>query len=156
MSRSIRKITVARNFSHTFGLVLILLGLTPTIVVLSNAWISGVSFLDLSALYQFLWTNRFYIGFGIGFELIYPIIAGVATILSGVSLLARKTERIEEVTVITENLAATLECTNCGHRWEEDFPKPQLQAIGFPQNRRISRRKCLACGKFTRPKIVAI
>ena len=156
MPRSMRKITVARNSNHTFGLVLTLLGLTPIIVVLSSAWASGVSFLDLSALYGFLWTNRFYIGFGIGFELIYLIIAGAVTIFLGVFLLARKTERIEEVSVITEDSTVTLECTNCGHRWKEHFLKTQLQSMGFPQNRMISRRKCLVCGRFTRPKIISI
>lgn len=156
MSRSIRRLVVARNSSRVFGLILTLLGLTPIIVVLLNAWTSGVSFLDLSALYEFLWTARFYIGFGIGFELIYVIIAGTVTVLVGIFLLARKTEEIEELTVVTEGMTVTLECTVCKHRWKEDFSKTQLQSMGFPQNRTISRRKCLDCGRFTRPKIVRI
>ena len=156
MPRSIRKIRVAQNSSHIFGLVLTLLGLTPIIVVLLNAWTSGVSFLDLSALYDFLWANRFYIGSGIGFELIYVIIAGTVTIILGVLLLARKTEQIEELTVITEDLTVTVECTVCKNRWKEHFSKKQLQSMGFPQNRTISRRKCLVCGRFTRPKIISM
>ena len=156
MPRSIRRIRVAQNSSHIFGLVLTLLGLTPIIVVLLNAWTSGVSFLDLSALYDFLWANRFNMGFGIGFELVYVIIAGIVTILIGVLLLARKTEQIEELTVITEDLTVTLECTVCKNRWKEHFSKKQLQSMGFPQNRTISRRKCLVCGRFTRPKIISI
>ncbi len=156
MPKNIRRIRVARNSSHVFGWVLTLLGLTPIIVVLLNAWTSGVSFLDLSALYDFLWTNRFNIGFGIGFELVYAIIAGAAIALIGVLLLARKREQIEELTVTTEDLTVTLECTVCKNRWKEHFQKEQLQSMGFPQNRTISRRKCLACGRFTRPKIIRI
>ena len=156
MPRSIRKIRVAQNSSHIFGLVLTLLGLTPIVVVLLNAWTSGVSFLDLSALYDFLWANRFYIGSGIGFELIYVIIAGAVTTFLGVFLLARKREEIEELTVITEDLEVTVECTVCKHRWKEPFSKTQLKSMGFPQNRTISRRKCVVCGRFTRPKIASI
>jgi len=156
LSRSVRKIIVVQSSSHIFGLVFTLLGLTPIIVVLSNAWASGVSFLDLSLLNGFLWTNRFNVGFGIGFKFIYLIIAGAVMILLGVYLLARETERIEEVTVITEDVTVTLECTNCGYRWNEYFPKTQLESMGFPRNRTISRRKCLVCGRFTRPKIMRI
>ena len=151
-----RKIMVARNSSQILGLVLTVLGLTPIIVVLLNAWASGVSFLDLSALYGFLWTNRFYIGFGIGFELIYVVIVGTVIIVSGLALLARRTRQIEEVTVVTDDLTVTLECTVCSHRWKEHFSETQLQAMGFPQNRTISRRRCQACRKFTRPKIIGI
>lgn len=147
---------VARNSNQILGLVLTVLGLTPIIVVLLNAWVSGVSFLDLSALYGFLWTNRFYIGFGIGFELIYVVIVGTVVIISGLALLARRTRQIEEVTVVTDDLTVTLECTVCRHRWKEHFSEAQLQAMGFPQNRTISRRRCQACRKFTRPKIIGI
>ena len=147
---------VARNSNQILGLVLTVLGLTPIIVVLLNAWTSGISFLDLSALYAFLWTNRFYIGFGIGFELIYVVIVGMVIIISGLALLARRTRQIEKVTVISDDLTVTLECTVCRHRWKEHFSEAQLQAMGFPQNRTISRRRCQACRKFTRPKIIGI
>ncbi len=147
---------VARNSSQILGLVLTVLGLTPIIAVLLNAWTSGISFLDLSALYGFLWTNRFYIGFGIGFELIYLVIVGTVIIISGLALLARRTRQIEEVTVVTDDLTVTLECTVCKNRWKEHFSEAQLQAMGFPQNRRISRRRCEACRKFTRPKIIGV
>ena len=147
---------VARNPNQILGLVLTVLGLTPIIVVLLNAWTSGVSFLDLSALYGFLWTNRFYIGFGIGFELIYLVIVGTVIVISGLALLAHKTRQIEEVTVVTDELTVTLECTVCRHQWKEHFSEAQLQAMGFPQNRTISRRRCQACRKFTRPKIIGI
>lgn len=156
MPRSTRQVMVARNSSQILGLVLTVLGLTPIIAVLLNAWTSGISFLDLSALYGFLWTNRFYIGFGIGFELIYVVIAGTVAILLGVFLLARKTQEIEELTVITDDLAITLECTVCKHRWKEHFSKTQLKSMGFPQNRTISRRQCSVCGRFTRPKITSL
>jgi hypothetical protein len=147
---------VAQNPRQILGLVLTVLGLTPIIIVLLNAWTSGISFLDLSALYGFLWANRFYIGFGIGFELIYLFIIGTVVIISGLALLARRTKQIQEVTVVTDDLAVTLECTVCKHRWKEHFSETQLQAMGFPQNRTISRRRCQACRKFTRPKIMGI
>lgn len=147
---------VARNSNQILGLVLTVLGLTPIIVVLLNAWTSGVSFLNLSDLYGFLWANRFYIGFGIGFELIYVVIVGTVLIISGLALLAYGTRQIEEVTVVTDDLTVTLECTVCRHRWKEHFSEAQLQAMGFPQNRRISRRRCETCRKFTRPKIIGI
>ena len=156
MPRSMRRIIVARNSSRILGWVLTLLGLIPIIVVLLTAWTSGVSFLDLSALFEFLWINRFYIGFGIGFELIYVVIAGAVTTFLGFFLLARKREEIEELTVITEDLEVTVECTVCKHRWKEPFSKTQLKSMGFPQNRTISRRKCVVCGRFTRPKIASI
>jgi len=156
LSRTVRKIVIARNSTRIFGLVFTSLGLASIIVALSNAWASGVSFLDLSTFNEFLWTNRFHIGFGIEFELIYLIIAGAVTILLGVSLLARRTERIEEVTVITDDVTATLECTVCGYRWKEIFSETQLESMGFPRNRKISRRKCPACGRFTRPKIMEV
>jgi len=147
---------VARNPNQILGLVLTVLGMVPIVVVLLNAWMSGVSFLDLSALYGFLWTNRFYIGFGIGFELIYLVIVGMVIIISGLALLARRMRQIEEVTVVTDDLTVTLECTVCKHRWKEHFSEAQLQAMGFPQNRTISRRRCQACRKFTRPKIIGV
>jgi len=147
---------VARNSSQILGLVLTVLGLTPIIAVLLNAWTSGISFLDLSALYGFLWTNRFYIGFGIGFELIYLVILGTIIIILGLALSARRTRQIQEVTVVTDDLTVTLECTVCKHRWKEHFSEAQLQAMGFPQNRTISRRRCEGCRKFTRPKIIGV
>ncbi len=156
MPRSIRKTMVARDSNQILGLVLTVLGLIPIVVVLMNAWTSGVSFLDLSALYRFLWTNRFYIGFGIGFELIYLVIVGTVIIISGLALLARRMRQIEEVTVVTDDLTVTLECTVCKHRWKEHFSEAQLQAMGFPENRTISRRRCQSCRKFTRPKIIGI
>lgn len=151
-----RRITFARNSKNILGLVLTVFGLAPIIVVLSNAWISGVSFLDLSALYSFLWENSFFIGSGIGIEVIYIVMAGIVTTIFGLYMLARKTERIEEVTVITEDLPVTLECTVCKHRWNERFSKTQLKSMGFPQNRTVSRRKCRSCGRFTRPKIMGM
>jgi hypothetical protein len=156
LARSIRRIIVARNSSRIFGWVLTLLGLTPIIVALLAAWTSGVSFLDLSALYDFLWANPFSIGFGIEFELIYIIVAGTVATILGVFLLARKREEIEELTVVTDDLTVTLECTVCKYRWKEYFSKTQLNSMGFPQNRTISRRKCDICGRFTRPKITSI
>ncbi|MDH5782756.1 MAG: hypothetical protein OEZ35_03720 [Candidatus Bathyarchaeota archaeon] len=156
MPRSTRQVMVARNSSQILGLVLTVLGLTPIIAVLLNAWTSGISFLDLSALYGFLWTNRFYIGFGIGFELIYLVILGTIIIILGLALSARRTRQIQEVTVVTDDLTVTLECTVCKHRWKEHFSEAQLQAMGFPQNRTISRRRCEGCRKFTRPKIIGV
>ena len=147
---------VAQNPSQVLGLVLTVVGLTPIIAALLNAWTSGISFLDLSALYEFLWTTRFHIGFGIGFELIYLVILGTIIIISGLALLARRTRQIQEVTVVTDDLAVTLECTVCRNQWTEHFSEAQLQAMGFPQNRRISRRRCDACRKFTRPKIIGV
>jgi hypothetical protein len=154
LSRSVRKTMIVQSPARISGLVLTFSGLAFIIAVLSNAWASGVSFLDLSAFNEFLWTNRFNIGFGIEFELVYLIIAGAVTILLGVSLLARRTERVEEVTVITDDVTVTLECTVCGYQWKEIFSETQLEFMGFPRNRKISRRKCPACGRFTRPKIV--
>jgi len=156
LSRSTRKITVVQNSTRIFGLALTFFGLASIIVILSNAWASGVSLLDLSELNGFLWTNHFNIGFGIEFEFIYLIITCAVTISLGVSLLARKTQRIEEVTIIREDATVTLECTYCGHYWKEHFSKTQLYSMGFPQNRRISRRRCRVCGRFTRPKIISI
>jgi len=147
---------VERNSSQILGLVLTILGLAPIIAILLNAWTSGISFLDLSALYDFLWITRFNIGFGIGFELVYLVILGTIIIISGLVLLARRTKQIQAVTVVTDDLTVTLECTVCKNRWTEHFSEEQLQAMGFPQNRRISRRRCEACRKFTRPKIIGI
>jgi hypothetical protein len=151
-----QRITFTRNPGRIFGLILILLGLAPILIGLSNAWASGISFLNLTVLYEFLWENRFNAGFGIEFELFYLFIAGVVTIVLGVFMLARKTERIEETTVIAEELTVTLKCTNCNYQWKEEFSKEQLKAMGFPQNRTISRRRCPDCRIFTRPKITQI
>ena len=147
---------VERNSSQILGLVLTILGLAPIIAMLLNAWASGISFLDLSALYDFLWTSRFNIGFGIGFELIYLVIPGAIVVVAGLALLARRRREIQEMTVVTDELSVTLECTVCKNRWAEDFSEAQLQAMGFPQNRRISRRRCEACRKFTRPRIIGV
>ena len=156
LSRSVRKTMIIQSPTRISGLVLTFLGSSFIIAVLSYAWASGVSFLNLSAFNEFLWTNRLNTGFGIQFELIYLIIAGAVTILLGVSLLARRTERIEEVTVITDDVTTTLECTVCGYQWKEIFSQTQLESMGFPRNRTISRRKCPVCGRFTRPKIVEV
>jgi hypothetical protein len=150
------KIIFARKSGRIFGLILTILGLVPIVIALSNAWISGVSFLNLSVLYEFLWTNYFDAGFGVKFELFYLVIAGVAAIILGVFLFMHKTEHIEEMVVVVDDLTVTLKCTNCSHEWKERFSKAQLQAMGFPQNRTISRRRCPNCKKFTRPKITQI
>jgi hypothetical protein len=151
-----QKITITRNPGRIIGLILTILGLTPIIIALSNAWASGISFLNLTDLYEFLWANRFNAGFGIQFALIYLFIAGMGIIILGVFMIARKTEHIEEVTVVAEDLTVTLKCTNCSYRWKEEFSKAQLNAMGFPQNRTISRRRCPDCRIFTRPKIIQI
>jgi hypothetical protein len=151
-----KKIVSVRNSSRIYGLTLTIVGVIPILVALANAWMSGVSFLNLSVLYEFLWINRFTLGLGIEFELFYLVIAGAVTSFLGVFLLARRTQRIEEMTVIAEDLTVTVECTNCSDRWKEDFSKKQLQSLGFPQNRRIARRRCPTCGKFTRPRITTI
>ena len=154
LSRSVRKTMIVQNPTRISGLILTFVGLAFIIAVLSNAWASGVSFLDLPMFNEFLWTTGFNIGFGIQFKLVYLVIAGAITILLGVSLLARRTERIEEVTIITDDVTTTLECTVCGYRWNEIFSETQLDSMGYPRNRTISRRKCVVCGRFTRPKIV--
>lgn len=151
-----QRITITRNPGRILGLVITLLGIAPIIIAFSNAWSSGISFLNLSALYEFLSANHFNAGFGIEFELFYLIIAGTAIIVLGVFLLARKTEHIEERTVIAEELTVTLQCANCSYRWKEEFSKAQLKSMEFPQNRTISRRRCPNCRRFTRPKIIQI
>jgi hypothetical protein len=150
------KITSIRKSGRIIGIILILLGLAPIIISLLNAWISGISLLNLSVLYEFLWTNYFDVGFGIRFELFYLVIAGVAVIIIGVFLMARETEQVEETVIRVDDMGVTLKCTNCSFEWKERFSKAQLQAMGFPQNRRISRRRCPGCRKFTRPKITEI
>lgn len=156
MSTRRQEIVVRKHSNRALCGVLTLAGLTPVVVVLLNAWVSGVSLLDLSELHRFLWTNRFYLGFGFGFELFYLVIAGIIAAFSGVSLLARKTPHIERRIVVADDVAVTLKCANCGSRWTEYLPKTQLKLMGFPRNRMISRRRCHECGRFTRPRIVGL
>jgi hypothetical protein len=148
-----RMTIIKKKTGHALGLLLCIIGIILLLILVWKWWDIGVFasqdvLSDLIASFQTEYTD---VDLGIGLRLIHYTILGVVLLAIGsVILLARR----EKVTV-TEEVTVLLQCPYCKHGWRESMSKSQLKAMGYPQVRTLSRRKCPKCAKFIRPKIAA-
>jgi hypothetical protein len=138
-----------KKTGYGLGLSLCIIGIILLLVVVWKWWDSGVFASPdvISALSASL-TD---VSFGLGLTLGYYIIIGVVLLGIGSAILLLRREKVS----VTEGLTVVLECPLCKHHWRESMSKSQLKAMGYPEVRTISRRKCAKCAKFIRPKITS-
>jgi len=158
LSGTFRKMVVEKTSRYRTGLFILVLGLLS----LSGSLI--LAYLDFTG----TWTGGTWksdiisvlteprddqpISLGVGLRLVHYLIAGLAlTFLGGGLTLSamRIMPLIEEVTI-------TLMCTSCKNRWNESIARTSLESMGYPRVKSLSRRRCSKCGRFIRPRIVAV
>ena len=140
-----------KKTGYGLGLALCIIGTILLLVVIWKWWDAGVfaspdvlSALSTSFLKEF--TD---ISLGVGLRILHYIVIGVGLIGIGTAILLLRREKV----AVTEGLTVTLECPLCKNQWHESLSKSNLDAMGYPEARTLSRRKCSKCGKFIRPKI---
>jgi len=136
-----------KKTGYGLGLSLCIIGIILLLVVVWRWWDAGVFASPdvLSALSASL-TDA---SFGLGLALGYYIIIGVVLLGIGSAILLLRREKV----AVTEGVTVVLECPLCKNQWRETMSKSQLKAMGYPEVRTLSRRKCAKCAKFIRPKI---
>jgi hypothetical protein len=137
-----------KKTGYGLGLSLCIIGVLLLLVVVWKWWDTEVfaSSDVLSALSASL-TDA---SLGLGIALGYYLIIGVVLLGIGSAVLVLRREKV----AVTEGTTVVLECPLCKHHWRESMSKSQLQAMGYPDVRALSRRKCAKCAKFIRPKII--
>ena len=140
-----------KKTGYGLGLSLCIIGIVLLLVVVWKWWDAGVFASPdvLSALSGSLTYAYADVSLGIGLTLGFYIILGVVLLGTGSAILLLRREKV----AVTEGVAVVLECPLCKHRWRESMSKSQLKAMGYPEVRTLSRRKCAKCAKFIRPKI---
>jgi hypothetical protein len=143
-----------KKTGYALGLALCIIGIIILLIVLWNLY-QEKALTSLSAFSKQLSEGEIAV-FGIeikliGLKLIHYTLLGVILFVVGVAILV---VRREKVTVV-EEVSVLLECPYCKNQWREATSKPQLESMGYPKVRTLSRRKCPKCAKFIRPKIVA-
>jgi hypothetical protein len=136
-----------KKTGYGLGLALCIIGIILLLVVVWKWWDAGVfaSTDVLSALSASLTDPSFALGLALG----YYIIIGVVLLGIGSAILLLRREKV----AVTEGVTVVLQCPLCKHTWRETMSKSQLKAMGYPEVRTLSRRKCAKCAKFIRPKI---
>ena len=136
-----------KKTGYGLGLSLCIIGIVLLLVVVWKWWDAGLFASPdvLSALSGSLTDPSF----ALGLELGYYIIIGVVLVGIGSAILLLRREKV----AVTEGLTVVLECPLCKYHWQESMSKSQLKAMGYPEVRTLSRRKCAKCAKFIRPKI---
>ena len=136
-----------KKTGYSLGLSLCIIGIILLLVVFWRWWDSGVFAASdvLSALSSSLTDSSLALGLALGY---YIIISAVLIGVGSAILLLRR-----EKVAVTEGLTVVLECPLCKYHWKESMSKSQLKAMGYPEVRTLSRRKCAKCAKFIRPKI---
>jgi len=136
-----------KKTGYGLGLSLCIIGIILLLVVVWKWWDAGVFASPdvLSALSASL-TDA---SLGLGLALGYYIIIGVVLLGIGSAILLLRREKV----AVTEGVTVVLECPLCKNQWRETMSKSQLKAMGYPEVRTLSRRKCAKCAKFIRPKI---
>jgi len=131
------------------GLSLCIIGIILLLVVVWRWWDAGVFASPdvLSALSGSLTDTSL----GLGLVLGYYVIIGVVLLGIGSAILLLRREKV----AVTEGVTVVLQCPLCKNQWRETMSKSQLKAMGYPEVRTLSRRKCAKCAKFIRPKIKA-
>jgi hypothetical protein len=137
-----------KKTGYGLGLSLCIIGIILMLVVVWKWWDTGVfSSPDIiSALSASLTSD---VSLGLGLALGYYVIIGVVLLGTGSAILLLRREKV----TVTESVIVVLECPHCKNRWRESMSKSHLKAMGYPEVRTLSRRKCAKCAKFMRPKI---
>jgi hypothetical protein len=136
-----------KKTGYGLGLSLCIIGIILLLLVVWRWWDAGVFAASdvLSALSASLTDPSFALGLALG----YYIIIGVVLLGIGSAILLLRREKV----AVTEGVTVVLQCPLCKHTWRETMSKSQLKAMGYPEVRTLSRRKCAKCAKFIRPKI---
>jgi hypothetical protein len=136
-----------KKTGYGLGLSLCIIGIILLLVVVWKWWDAGVFAASdvLSELSASLTDPSFALGLALG----YYIIIGVVLLGIGSAILLLRREKV----AVTEGVTVVLQCPLCKHTWRETMSKSQLKAMGYPEVRTLSRRKCAKCAKFIRPKI---
>ena len=136
-----------KKTGYGLGLSLCLIGIILLLVVVWRWWDAGLfAASDVLSVLSASLTDP---SFALGLELGYYIIIGVVLLGIGSAILLLRREKV----AVTEGLTVVLECPLCKYHWQESMSKSQLKAMGYPEVRTLSRRKCAKCAKFIRPKI---
>jgi hypothetical protein len=137
-----------KKTGYGLGLSFCIIGVVLLLAVVWKWWDTGVfSSSDvLSALSASFTGESLWPGLALG----YYLIIGVVLLGTGSAILLLRREKV----AVTEGLTVVLECPLCKHHWQEAMSKSQLHAMGYPEVRSLSRRKCAKCAKFIRPKII--
>jgi hypothetical protein len=138
-----------KKTGYGLGLSLCIIGVVLLLAVVWKWWDTEVfsssdvvSALSASFTGETLWP---------GLALGYYLIIGAVLLGTGSAILVLRREKV----AVTEGLTVVLECPLCKYHWQEAMSKSQLQAMGYPSVRTLSRRKCANCAKFIRPKITS-
>lgn len=136
-----------KKTGYSLGLSLCIIGIVLLLVVVWKWWDAGVFASPdvLSALSASLTDVSLAIGLALG----YYVIIGVVLLGIGSAILLLRREKV----AVTESLTVVLQCPLCKNQWRESMSKSHLKAMGYPEVRTLSRRKCAKCAKFIRPKI---
>ena len=137
-----------KKTGYGLGLSLCIIGIILLLVVVWKWWDAGVFTSPdvLSALSASFTGLPLWLGLALG----YYVITGVVLLGIGSAILVLRREKV----AVTEGVSVVLECPFCKNRWRESMSKSHLKAMGYPEVRSLSRRKCAKCAKFMRPKIV--
>jgi hypothetical protein len=136
-----------KKTGYGLGLALCIIGIILLLVVVWKWWDAGVfASSDVLAALSASLTD---VSLGLGLALGYYIIIGVVLLGIGSAILLLRREKV----AVTEGLTVVLECPFCKNQWQESMSKSHLKAMGYPEVRTLSRRKCAKCAKFMRPKI---
>jgi hypothetical protein len=136
-----------KKTGYGLGLSLCIIGIILLLVVVWKWWDAGVfASPDVLSALSASFTDA---SLGLGLALGYYIIIGVVLLGIGSAILLLRREKV----AVTEGVTVVLECPLCKNQWRESMSKSQLKAMGYPNVRTLSRRKCAKCAKFIRPKI---
>ena len=142
-----------KKTGYALGFFLCIVGVIMLLVLLWKWWDAGVftSSDTLATLTASFWADYSDVSLGIGLKLGHYTILGLALLVIGSVILVVRREKI----TVTEEVTILLECPQCKNQWRESTSKNQLESMGYPAVKTLSRRKCAKCAKFIRPKIVA-
>jgi len=143
-----------KKTGYALGLALCIIGIIILLLVLWNLYQAN-ALTSLSDSSEQLLEGEFSV-LGIelkliGLKLIHYTLLGIVLLVVGGAILIVRREKIS----VVEEVNVLLECPYCKNQWREATSKPQLESMGYPKVRTLSRRKCPKCAKFIRPKIVA-
>jgi hypothetical protein len=136
-----------KKTGYGLGLSLCIIGIILVLVVVWKWWDIGV--FASSDVLSMLSASLTDVSLGLGPALGYYVIIGVVLLGTGSAILILRREKV----TVTESVSVVLECPHCKNRWRESMSKSHLEAMGYPEVRTLSRRKCGKCAKFMRPKI---
>ncbi|MCK4222785.1 hypothetical protein KAX01_00680 [Candidatus Bathyarchaeota archaeon] len=147
-------IILKKKTGYALGLLLSAFGVLLLLVTLWKWWDIGVLTSPdiMFAVSESLLAEYPEIAFGVGLRIAHYVTVGVVFLIVGVVILVVRREKIR----VAEEVAVTLSCPYCKNQWREHMSKAQLEHMGYPKVRTLSRRKCSKCAKFIRPKIVTV